>query len=260
MKTKNTIKKFLNFKFELKNVITEEDPDNFIFIGYGSTFNNIDRGNDIIMPGAFRESLSKITPKLLWQHDHSEPLGIFTEIFEDAKGLYIKGKMPKADTFVSERVIPQMKIGSINSMSIGFNIDEEVEERIGDTTIRQIRKLTLWEVSLVTIPMNAEATIEDVKSLSPFQHFKKLEKIEQSEQSLVPFIEGMEHIKDISNFLKDFGFSNSETTTFISTVKRISRNEDSSRNEQDALANILKSLNECNKQGEELKWQIKIKT
>ena len=81
----------------------------------------MDRGRDIVLPGAFKNTLAvNGLPKLLWQHNTDEPIGIITEAREDEKGLFVAGKMPKNDSLVSGRVIPQMQIRSVDSMSIGF--------------------------------------------------------------------------------------------------------------------------------------------
>ena len=87
-----TIEK-LSFNLEIKS-IHEDDEENFQFVGHASTFDNVDLGDDIVERGAFVDSLRKRTPKLVWQHDTRMPLGIFTEIFEDEVGLFVKAKMP----------------------------------------------------------------------------------------------------------------------------------------------------------------------
>lgn len=158
------MKKQLVVPFELKE-FSEEDGI-FTFKGYASTFGNIDLGGDRVARGAFAETirLQKNLP-VLWQHRHDDPIGIFTELREDGKGLFVQGQLPKDDTFVSGRVIPQMKIGSINKMSIGYS----VEDFSYDGDVRDLNKLHLWEISLVTIPMNPEAAVTDMKSVVPFQ-------------------------------------------------------------------------------------------
>lgn len=151
--------KRLEVPFEVKEV--SEDDDFYYFKGYGSTFGNVDRGGDVVVQGAFKQTLMKQAPVLLWQHDRGEPLGVFAEIHEDSKGLYLEGKMPKNDTFVSGRVYPQLKTGSIKSMSIGYSVDQyEIVDGI-----TYLKELTLWEVSLVTFPMNPLATVDSVKSI-----------------------------------------------------------------------------------------------
>lgn len=150
-----------------------EEEDFFTFEGYASTFGNIDLGDDVVMPGAFKDTIDELKAKggflpVLWQHNHDHPLGIFFEMNEDEKGLFVKGRMPKDDTFVSGRVIPQMKVGSINQMSIGYSCWGEGSFSVVDG-IRQLHKVQLWEASLVTLPMNPEAVVTGMKTAVPFQ-------------------------------------------------------------------------------------------
>jgi HK97 family phage prohead protease len=159
---------YKSLPFDLKQ--TSADDEYFYFEGYASVFNNIDRGGDRIMPGAFRESLASIPVKILWQHDMSEPLGVPVEMREDAKGLFVRGKMPKDDTLVKGRVIPQMKIGSVNTLSIGYRTREfSTEKTDDDGTVWNITKVDLFEFSPVSIPMNPEARITDLKGVARFR-------------------------------------------------------------------------------------------
>ena len=77
--------------FELKR---EPDADGS-FEGYASVFDVVDLGMDVVAPGAFAKSLARIKPKLLWQHDMSHPIGVFDELREDHRGLFIKGRLLK---------------------------------------------------------------------------------------------------------------------------------------------------------------------
>ena len=155
----------LTLSFEIKQF--SEQNDFFRFEGFASTFGNLDLDNDVILPGAFRESLKKRTPVLLWQHKTGEPIGMPEEIFEDENGLILKGVLPKADDLVRGRIIPQMKIGSIKSMSIGFNIP--TEGSFVENGIRFIKTIELFEVSLVTFPANPMALVSGFKTVIPFQ-------------------------------------------------------------------------------------------
>ena len=149
-----------------------EDDNNFTFKGHLAVFNNIDEGDDRIIPGAFKDFLVKSKQKkeevvpIFWVHKSSEPVGIFpiSEMSEDNKGLAVTGLMPKDDTFVSGRVIPQMRIGSVRKMSIGYDTkDFEM-----DGMIRNLLKVHLFEGSLVPLAMNDQATIIDFKAVVPF--------------------------------------------------------------------------------------------
>jgi len=153
------------------------DEKEFVeFEGYLSTFGNIDNGDDVVVKGAFAKTLKNRDVKLLWQHDWSEPIGVFTEIKEDDKGLFVKGKLPLADDFVKGRVIPQLEIGSINSMSIGYAVN--LAKYDYETDIRHLKEIELYEGSLVTIPMNDEAQIELSKSNETKNNLQKQLEIE----------------------------------------------------------------------------------
>ena len=149
---------YLNFEIkDFKQVDT-----NYEFEGYAAVFGNKDYGDDIIEKNAFKDSLcSDHNVKILWQHDMTVPVGVPTSLYEDANGLYIKGIMPKDDKFVNERVMPQLKIGSLE-LSIGY----KVEDKSMDKNIRHIKKAFVYEVSLVSIGMNNKAKILKYKSLT----------------------------------------------------------------------------------------------
>lgn len=125
----------------------------------GSTFGNVDLGDDVMVKGCFTESLKTEMPVILWQHDRFEPIGMPEKAIETNVGLELAIAMPADDTFVAGRVMPQIRIGSIKAMSIGFRvIDFHIEDGI-----RFITKARLREVSFVTFPMNEQAKITAVK-------------------------------------------------------------------------------------------------
>ena len=130
--------------------------------GWASTFGNKDGGDDIILPGAFAESLTARKPKMLWQHNSDELIGVWDASTETKQGLYVKGRF--ADTPRGNEAYTLAKMGALDSMSIGYSTIDAVWDH--DTGIRTLKKLELWEVSLVTFPMNERATITNVKSAS----------------------------------------------------------------------------------------------
>lgn len=156
---------YIDVSFEVKQ-IDDDDDEFFRFEGLASTFGNIDLVNDIVVRGAFVDSLATKTPVVLWQHKSDSPLGMPEDIRETEQGLFLKAKLPKSDTFVAGRVIPQIKVGSIRSMSIGFRI---VERDFNEEGIRLLKKVDLLEVSLVTFPANPLADISDFKTVTPFK-------------------------------------------------------------------------------------------
>lgn len=166
MQTESSIqtKQFLNVPFELKGDVTSDD-EYFYFEGYASVFGNVDLGNDVIEKGAFSESLNanKDLP-ILWGHKMGEPpIGNSIHIEEDNYGLFIKARLPKNDTFVAGRIIPQIKTGSIKEMSIGyFTVDSKMEGEV-----RRLTKIALFETSLVTKAMNPKARLTRYKAFAP---------------------------------------------------------------------------------------------
>ncbi|WP_020471476.1 HK97 family phage prohead protease [Zavarzinella formosa] len=128
--------------------------------GWASTFGNKDAGDDIILSGAFTASLAVRKPKMLWQHDTGELIGMWDAATETEKGLYVKGRF--ADTPRGNEAYTLAKMGALDSMSIGYStLDYDYDPKTGTRTLK---KLDLWEVSLVTFPMNEQATITTVKS------------------------------------------------------------------------------------------------
>jgi HK97 family phage prohead protease len=171
--------KTLNIPLEIKQI--DEENEFFRFKGLLSTFGNRDRGGDIVQPGAFDDSLArlkqnarpipgmpgakKILP-ILWQHNMSEPIGSFISVDATSRGLEVEGIMPKSDSLVRDRVIPQMKAGSLADMSIGY-IPLKTSRSPDDDRLLDV--IELLEGSLVTIPMNPAAEVESFKALAEFK-------------------------------------------------------------------------------------------
>lgn len=141
------------------------------FEGYASVFGNVDQGGDVVEPGAFIESVVKAksdgrTIPMLWQHDQREPIGVWRDIAEDAKGLYVRGHLLIDDDPLAKRAHGLLKAKALGGMSIGYAIPvggaEPDEKRRGVT---RLKKIDLREVSLVTMPMNILARVTDVKAL-----------------------------------------------------------------------------------------------
>ena len=152
--------KHLTFETEIKS-----DAQG-VFTGYGSIFGNEDQGNDIMKKGAFTKSLSKRPAskvKMLYQHKTDEPIGIFTDMYEDNKGLYVKGQLAMG-TQKGREAYELLKMGALDGMSIGFKADPDKqgynENKRG---VRTLKEVDLMEISLVTFPMNESALIETVK-------------------------------------------------------------------------------------------------
>jgi len=132
--------------------------------GHGSVFGNVDLGADIMLPGAFKRSLAVhegqgTMPAMLWQHQTDQIPGVWIKAQEDEKGLILKGEF--ADTQLGREARVLAKMRAFRGLSIGGLIEDFDFDKKGN---RLIKGFELWEVSLVTFPMNPKATIEAVKS------------------------------------------------------------------------------------------------
>jgi len=198
-------KSHLEFDFAIKSLHDDEEDDEFfIFEGFASTFGNVDHDGEVMVRGAFTDSLAKRIPVVLWQHNTREPIGMPIEVRETDQGLFIKARLPKADTFVTGRVIPQMKVGSVTKMSIGFFILDSEDELVEGRRITHIKKVELFEFSLVTFPSNEQASVTGMKSLKE-----------------------IEDPKDLRSYLKDeLGLNCKERDLLISKVKSLFGSDD----------------------------------
>lgn len=128
--------------------------------GYASLFGLRDQGGDIVQPGAFAVSLqSGRGVAMLWQHDPTRPIGIWTKVIEDEKGLYVEGEL-FLETQAGKEAHVLLKRGGIKGLSIGYNTRRSKKTADG----RLLYEVDLFEISLVTFPMLAGASVSDVKS------------------------------------------------------------------------------------------------
>ncbi len=128
--------------------------------GYASLFGVADQGGDVVERGAYGRSLARLTAgggrvKMLWQHDPAEPIGIWDEVREDARGLFVKGRL-LPEVARAREAAALISAGAIDGLSIGYRTVTAEKDGKGR---RLLRELDLWEVSLVTFPMLPEARV-----------------------------------------------------------------------------------------------------
>jgi HK97 family phage prohead protease len=134
------------------------------FQGYASLFGVPDLSGEIVTPGAFRASLRKRGPrgiKLLYQHEPSEPIGVWEELEEDNLGLFVRGRI-LLTLRRGRDVINLIREGAIDGLSIGFRAEKD--RRDPRTGNRRLDQIDLWEISVVTFPLLPGARIGAVKS------------------------------------------------------------------------------------------------
>ena len=128
--------------------------------GYASFFGAADQGGDIVEPGAYAASLARLAAegrqvKMLWQHAPAQPIGLWDEVREDARGLWVKGRL--LDSVARGREAAALiEAGAIDGLSIGYRTQRAAKNDAGQ---RVLQTLDLWEVSLVTFPMLPTARI-----------------------------------------------------------------------------------------------------
>jgi uncharacterized protein len=205
-------------RLELK--LAQSDPDAKLgtFSGYGSIFNHIDLGGDMVAPGAFKASLREWKargklPKMFLQHgfgfttEDQIPIGKYTRMEEDEKGLYVEGELFALDTQKGKYIHEGMKAGELDGLSIGYETIDVTYGKKPDEPRRTLKKIKLYEVSPVSFGMNEKALIDSAKS-----------------------IEGLMTISDFEEYLREAGhFSRSQATAFTSRFKASLRPSDSER-------------------------------
>ncbi|MEM1273875.1 MAG: HK97 family phage prohead protease [Pseudomonadota bacterium] len=135
--------------------------DGSVIEGYASLFDTSDRGGDIVCKGAYARSLEANAKagrriKMLWQHDPSQPIGVWDEIGEDGRGLWVKGRILDAVERGREaRAL--IEAGAIDGLSIGYRT---IRATKNDQGLRLLKEVELWEVSLVTFPMLPQARLD----------------------------------------------------------------------------------------------------
>ncbi|GIX13150.1 MAG: peptidase U35 [Paracoccaceae bacterium] len=125
--------------------------------GYASLFGIPDQGGDIVAPGAYAAGLRRLAQagrrvKMLWQHDPAQPIGIWDEVREDSRGLFVRGRILTGVQRGAE-ALSLMRAGAIDGLSIGYRTIRAERTAEG----RRLTEIDLWEVSLVTFPMLPEA-------------------------------------------------------------------------------------------------------
>ena len=227
MTTKTNVKESLERKcqvdcrFEVKSLSVTGQ-----FTGYASVYDVVDDGDEIILKGAFAESLNEWRikgqmPALLWQHRSDPPIGIPTSITEDDHGLLVEGQLA-LKTQQGAEAYELLKMGAISGLSVGFKCDAGNDTYDYKTGIRSIIKADLWEYSLVTFPMNDDARVSSIKSLDS--------------------IEQITDYKSAEAYLRDSGeFSRKEATAFLSRVKSlVQRDSDADAETKQVIAALCR--------------------
>ena len=150
----------LELKFAGGAPVLTDEAGTAVIEGYASLFGLTDQGGDIVAPGAYSASLKRLVARgdkvrMLWQHDPAQPIGIWDEIREDAKGLWVKGRL-LPEVAQAREAAALIAAGAIDGLSIGYRTVKADRDGQGRRVLTEVE---LWEVSLVTFPMLREAKV-----------------------------------------------------------------------------------------------------
>ena len=199
------------------------------FEGYGAVFSNIDKGGDVIEPGAFAQFLSDMRkgsqpwPAMLSQHgamgltsQDLTPVGVWHDLAEDGKGLKTDGEFADTERGRELYTLGKMKPRpAITGLSIGYIAKDVTPRSKPDEPRRRLKRIDLIEISPVTFPMNGKARISAVKALDEIAS-----------------------LADAEAFLREVGgLSKSQAVAFIARVKAAT-----GRGDPDVFAELRESL------------------
>jgi len=210
-----------------------DDGGPMTFTGYGAVFDNVDSYGDVIVKGAFKDTLKEARksgrwPAMLLQHggwgmgsEDMTPIGVWTSIEEDDKGLLVEGAL--ADTPRGREIYTLMKMKprpAIDGLSIGYQAKEFVLGTKPEEPRRKLKKIELFEISPVTFPANPESRVRSVKAAAMTER--------EIERTL----------------MQDAGFSRSEARALMrGGLKSLTAMQDAGDRDADELAAALRRLN-----------------
>ena len=140
----------------------DDGGDGLTLEGYGAVFDSPTRidswegqFDEIIARGAFAKTLKERTPVIQFDHGHhpvlgSVPIGAVDTIREDAHGLFVRARLH--DNWMTQPVRDAIASGAIDGMSFRFQVVKETVDESGDTPVRTVNEVKLYEVGPVVFP------------------------------------------------------------------------------------------------------------
>ncbi|MGD9915908.1 MAG: HK97 family phage prohead protease, partial [Rhizobiaceae bacterium] len=178
----------------------------------------VDLGRDVVERGAFARSLKERGAsgiRMLFQHDPNEPIGTWTDIREDERGLFVRGRLAGGVARARE-VLSLMRGGALDGLSIGFRAVRSRKD--AGSGVRRIIEADLWEISVVTFPMLPGARVESVKAA----HLPTTREFERW-------------------LTRDAGLTRGEARTVIARgFAELTRERDAARNTPEGLAGMMR--------------------
>ena len=157
--------------FSINSKDVNYDGESRTISGYASVFGNKDKAGDILIKGCFSKSIQDRGPEsaandkiiMLWMHDMEEPIGRFTVLNEDDKGLYFEAVID--DVPRGNQTIKQLESGTLNQFSIGYQYVYEKCMYDAEKDAYIVKEVYLYEISVVSIGCNGETEYLGLKSI-----------------------------------------------------------------------------------------------
>lgn len=151
--------------------------DDGMFEGYASVFGGVDSYGDMVLPGAFADSLkNRQRPlRMFFNHASAMPIGKWLDAGEDGNGLRVKGQLTPGLS-LAEDVKAAMRHGTLDGLSIGYRIPSGGSEK--DGKLRKLKRVDLVEVSVVTTPADLAARIDPDSVKSAIEQIKSISELE----------------------------------------------------------------------------------
>ncbi len=135
------------------------------FSGYAVIWGERNAHNEIVERGAFTKTLAAhraagTKPVMFWSHNREEIIGVWEELREDDKGLFVRGRL-LLEVQKAREVSELMKAGAVSGLSIGFRVPAGGERRSAGT--RYLSNIDLAEISVVGLPSAGSARITKIR-------------------------------------------------------------------------------------------------
>lgn len=140
------------------------EDSNLFIEGYASVFGVVDSYNDIVVKGAFTNTLINDAKrvKFCWQHNMDDVIGKIIEMREDDRGLWFKAKI--SNTSKGKDVAILVEDNALDEVSFAYRTKKYLMDE--ETDIRKLLEVELIEISLVTRAANPEAVITGTEKKS----------------------------------------------------------------------------------------------
>jgi len=140
------------------------EDSNLFIEGYASVFGVVDSYDDVVVKGAFTNTLINDAKrvKFCWQHNLDDVIGKIIEMREDDRGLWFKAKI--SNTSKGKDVAILVEDDALDEVSFAYRTKKYLMDE--ETDIRKLLEVELIEISLVTRAANPEAVITSTEKKS----------------------------------------------------------------------------------------------